>query len=127
VGGLADWAAVELTELERILGYAVQLAERPGRWSVATSGTSAFTPGILITIEDAHHAFCRPELRELAERLVAAGPPAGISMAITMPDENLARFGGSSPLRAAFANGTVLCLGDEGALLTMNAVRAAAV
>lgn len=127
LSGLADWAAVELTELERILGCAVQLAERPGQWAVATGGASAFAPGILVTIEDAHHAFCQPELRELAERLVVAGPPAGISMAITMPDENLARFGGSSQLRAAFANGTVLCLGDEGALLAMDAVRAAAV
>lgn len=54
------------------------------------------------------------------------GPPAGIGLAITMPDENLARFGGSAQLRAAFASGTVFCLGDEGALLTMNAVRAAA-
>jgi hypothetical protein len=75
--GLADWAAVELTELERILGFAVRLAERPGQWSVAARGVSAFAPGILITIEDAHHAFCQPELRELAERLVVAGPPAG--------------------------------------------------
>jgi hypothetical protein len=121
--GLADWAAVDLTELELILGAAVALAERPGQGSLSGPDGGAFPLSILITIEDAHHAFRAPRLRTLAERLVVAGPRAGISMAITMPDENIARFGGSTLLRKAFADGIVMCLGEEDALLTMEAVR----
>ncbi|MFI5484699.1 hypothetical protein [Micromonospora echinaurantiaca] len=104
-GRAADWIASNPRELELMLGAAVAIAEGR-RTDSAYQGISRKTPGILLAVEDLHLALDNaPHLVEKFERLSEIGPASGVATVVTVPDSNLARFGGSRKLRSNLGSG----------------------
>jgi hypothetical protein len=73
-------------------------------------------PGILLTIEDAHLLFSTSiEALESAELIAEFGPAVCVSLAISLPDGNIQRFGGSERLRRSLVKrGNVFAGGGPG-------------
>ena len=72
------------------------------RRKVGNYELSASTPGILVTLENAHTIFATSLLavRE-ADVIARFGESVGVSLVVTVPDLNIARFGNRHSLRAA--------------------------
>jgi hypothetical protein len=95
-----DWITADLDELRLMLGAAAEIA-KDRRESSHFQRICRETPGILITLEEAHLAFAdSPDLVPLVELLVRDGPDAGVALVVTVPDGNIARFGGSQIVRS---------------------------
>jgi hypothetical protein len=71
-------------------------------------------PGLLIAIEN-FHSLVADDLQaaELAERVATTGGPAGVGLVVTVPDVDLAHFGGSKALRDALAAGNAFPMGPD--------------
>ena len=63
---------------------------------------SATTPGILVTVEDAHLLFSKSSLAARRANIIAQfGESVGVGLVVTIPDLNIARFGNLHSLRTA--------------------------
>ncbi|TQJ24317.1 hypothetical protein FBZ33_4643 [Micromonospora sp. A202] len=110
-GILADWIAVNPHELLLMLGAALAIAE-DRRVNGVFKGISRKTPGILLVVEDLHLVVDQmPHLVGKFERLSEIGPAAGVAIVVTVPDSNIARFGGSEKLRSNLGTGHRQVLG----------------
>ncbi|MFJ8691204.1 P-loop NTPase family protein [Micromonospora wenchangensis] len=115
---LVDWLAVDKSEALLILSAAVAIAT-----DRLTRERNADEVSIAITIDDAEELLSQPRARELVEKLALVGPDADVRLVLCLPDENLARFGGSRALRRTLAQHDACFLGEEDALLTMEEFR----
>jgi len=117
-GRLVDWLAIDKHEAVRILGAAVAIATER-----LTREQRADEVSIAITIDDAEELLAFAPARDLVEKLAIVGPNADVRLVLALPDENIARFGGSHTLRRTLAQHDAYFLGAEDALLTMDAFR----
>jgi hypothetical protein len=106
----ADAVALTLDSgIEMLSFIANEVAARreAGAYSLSTS-----TPGILVTLEDAHILFGNSNAAiEAADVIAQFGESAGISFVVTVPDLNVARFGDRHSLRTALGNNNVAVFG----------------
>ncbi|MFD6770950.1 hypothetical protein ACFWC6_32550 [Micromonospora chalcea] len=110
-GILADWIAVNAAELARMIGAALAIAE-DRQVNGIFRGISRKAPAILLVVEDLHLALDElPQLVGKLERLSEIGPAAGVVLVVTVPDSNIARFGGSEKLRSNLGTGHRQVLG----------------
>ena len=108
---LVDWVAVELSEARNMLEAGLQIA-RSRATSGAFSAVGRETPGILIIIEDAHQVFDQDSvLVDIATEIASLGPKSGVALILTVPDSNVARFGGNA-LRSALKGSNLVSCGQ---------------
>jgi hypothetical protein len=77
---------------------------------------SASTPGILVTLENAHMIFATSRLATRKADVIARfGESVGVSLVVTVPDLNIARFGNRHSLRAALRRYNTVVFGPPDA------------
>lgn len=82
------------------------------RYRIGAYCLSSETPGIMIAAENAHILFNESLRARRAGRIISRiGELVGVSLVVTMPDLNIARFGDSRPLRNALTRWNVAVFG----------------
>src|SRR6266487_6970650 len=109
------WIATDAAETVRMLTAANRLIDARLASETDYRTPTPETPGLLIGIDECQHVFAGDRAAtQLAERIVTAGGPAGVSLVATARGPDLAYFGGSHRLRYGLARDNCAGLGPDG-------------
>ena len=110
----ADWIADTPAETVSMLTVANRIITKRLEHGGYTDPTPD-KPGILITIDESQAVFAGdPDATALAQRIAAAGGPAGVALVVTARGVDLAYYGGSRALRTALARTNRYACGPDG-------------